>query len=164
MGGEVGLDSEIGEGSTFWFTGVYQIETKNKIYFTEHKTIDANSQRLRVLLVEDNIINQKVAVHTIKKNGHKIDIAHDGIEAIDKFNTNKYDLILMDIQMPNMNGYEATKAIRKIEQDKQIAPIKIIAMTANALKGEKEKCIEIGMNDYLSKPFKQEMLIKFLTN
>ena len=163
MGGEVGLESVENKGSVFWFTGEFDIveNFKSPLEITNKQEVNY-SQELSILLVEDNIINQKVASHTIKKNGHQLTIANDGVEAVDLFKSNKFDLILMDIQMPNMNGYEATKAIREIEQQEQLEPIKIIAMTANALKGEKEKCLSMGMDGYLSKPFKQEMLVEII--
>ena len=163
MDGEVGIYSELGKGSTFWFTGEYTIKERVEIEFPSKNKKITISQELRILLVEDNLINQKVAAHTIKKNGHQLDIANDGLEAVEKFQNNTYDLILMDIQMPNMNGYEATQMIRKIEQEKGSDAIKIIAMTANALKGEKEKCLSIGMSGYLAKPFKQDDLIAILS-
>ncbi len=160
MGGEVGLESTLGEGSTFWFTGVYNIVSQSSVVLEKQDIEDTESLReLHILLVEDNLINQKVAAHTIKKNGHILDIANDGLEAVEKYKKNKYDLILMDIQMPNLNGYEATHAIRGIEKENGSSAVKIVAMTANALKGEREKCLELGMNGYLSKPFKQEALI-----
>jgi CheY-like chemotaxis protein len=160
MNGEVGLTSIEGEGSTFWFTA--EIE---KIDGLNQKTISIKSEMaegLKILLVEDNLINQKVATHTLKKNKHIVDIANDGVEGVEKFTKNEYDIILMDIQMPNMNGYETTIEIRKIEKAEKRKPIKIVAMTANAMKGEKEKCIEIGMDDYISKPFQKEDLLRIL--
>ncbi len=102
-----------------------------------------------ILVAEDNAINQMVVKHTLLKLGAKADIAGDGVEAIEKFKNNRYDLILMDIQMPLMDGYEATAYIR----NQLHSNVPIIAMTAFALNGEDEKCIECGMNGYVSKPF-----------
>jgi CheY-like chemotaxis protein/HPt (histidine-containing phosphotransfer) domain-containing protein len=107
-----------------------------------------------VLVVEDNAINQMVVKHTLLKLGASADIAGDGIEAIEKFKKNVYDLILMDIQMPLMDGYETTIYIRNQLQSN----VPIIAMTAFGLNGEDEKCFECGMNDYVSKPFTIENL------
>ena len=107
-----------------------------------------------VLVAEDNAINQMVVKHTLLKLGATADIAGDGAEAIEKFKKNKYDLILMDIQMPLMDGYEATMYIRN--QLRSTVPI--IAMTAFGLNGEDEKCYECGMNNYVSKPFTIENL------
>lgn len=107
-----------------------------------------------VLVAEDNAINQMVVKHTLLKLGATADIAGDGAEAIEKFKKNKYDLILMDIQMPLMDGYEATAYIRNQLQSN----VPIIAMTAFALNGEDEKCYECGMNNYVSKPFSIENL------
>ncbi len=160
MNGEVGLSSIEGKGSTFWFTAELQ-----KIDSLDKKIIELKTELaegLYILLIEDNIINQKVAIHTLKKNKHIIDIANDGIEGIEKFKKNSYDIILMDIQMPNLNGYETTIEIRKIEKKQNKKRTKIVAMTANAMKGEKEKCIKIGMDDYISKPFKKEDLLRIL--
>ena len=161
MHGEVGIESEINKGSTFWFTAKFEI-SKTKINIATKKEVELSTKKLNILLVEDNKINQKVAAHTILKYGHTVDFANDGLEAVDLFSKNKYDIIFMDIQMPNMNGYEATIEIRRLEVVENYKQTKIIAMTANALKGEKEKCINIGMNDYLSKPFKQESLLQVL--
>lgn len=107
-----------------------------------------------VLVAEDNAINQMVVKHTLLKLGASSDIAGDGTEAIEKFKNNHYDLILMDIQMPLMDGYEATTYIRSQLK----SPVPIIAMTAFALNGEDEKCYECGMNGYVSKPFTIESL------
>ena len=108
----------------------------------------------KVLVVEDNNINQLVVKHTLKKLGVAIEIAVDGIEAIEKITSNNYDLVLMDIQLPEMNGYDVTRYIRN--QMKNSIPI--IAMTALAINGESEKCIECGMDGYISKPFTVESL------
>ena len=117
----------------------------------------------RILLVEDNAINQKIIILSLKNHVKNIDIANNGKDALDKFGTSKYHLILMDIQMPVMDGILATKKIREIEAStNQHTPI--IAITANALAGDKENCLAAGMNDYISKPFQPEVLINKMKN
>jgi CheY-like chemotaxis protein len=112
-----------------------------------------------VLLVEDNLINQKIVILSLKNLVGNIDIANNGKEALDKFGSTKYDLILMDIQMPIMDGITATKKIREIEAS-TLTHVPIIAITANALSGDKEICLAAGMNDYISKPFQIELLVQ----
>ncbi len=129
----------------------------DKIQIEETKTIslkDAN-----ILLVEDNLINQKIVILSLKPVVRNIDIASNGKEALDKFGTSKYDLILMDIQMPVMDGIIATKKIREIEASTNIQT-PIIAITANALSGDRETCLAVGMNDYISKPFQVDILVQ----
>ncbi|MHC1702757.1 MAG: response regulator [Tenuifilaceae bacterium] len=116
-----------------------------------------------VLLVEDNLINQKIVILSLKKLVKNIEIANNGKEALDKFGTSKYDIILMDIQMPIMNGIVTTKKIREIEESTN-SHTPIIAITANALLGDKEDCIAAGMDDYISKPFQIEVLIHKMRN
>lgn len=121
------------------------------------KSIDLKDAN--VLLVEDNLINQKIVVLSLKSVVSNIDIANNGKEALDKFGSIKYDIILMDIQMPIMDGITATKKIREIEAS-TLSHTPIIAITANALSGDKEICLAAGMNDYISKPFQIEVLIQ----
>jgi len=116
-----------------------------------------------VLLVEDNLINQKIVILSLKKLVKNIEIANNGKEALDKFGTSKYDIILMDIQMPIMNGIVTTKKIREIEESTN-SHTPIIAITANALLGDREDCIAAGMDDYISKPFQIEVLIHKMRN
>jgi CheY-like chemotaxis protein/signal transduction histidine kinase len=111
-----------------------------------------------ILLVEDNAINQKIIILSLKNMVKNIDIANNGKDALDKFGTSKYDLILMDIQMPVINGIVATKKIRELEATSN-TQTPIIAITANALSGDKETCLAAGMNDYISKPFQVEVLV-----
>jgi len=111
-----------------------------------------------ILLVEDNAINQKIIILSLKNVVKSIDIANNGKDALDKFGTSKYDLILMDIQMPVINGIVATKKIRELESTSN-TQTPIIAITANALSGDKETCLAAGMNDYISKPFQVEVLV-----
>jgi CheY-like chemotaxis protein len=113
---------------------------------------------LKILLVEDNMINQKITLLTLKPLVYSIDTASNGKEALDKFGTSSYDLILMDIQMPIMNGLLAAEKIRTLESVTN-SHVPIIAITANAMIGDKEKCISAGIDDYISKPFKPSALI-----
>jgi CheY-like chemotaxis protein len=121
------------------------------------KTVDLKDAN--VLLVEDNLINQKIVVLSLKHLVSNIDIANNGKEAMDKFGSIKYDVILMDIQMPIMDGITATKKIREIEANTN-SHVPIIAITANALSGDKEICLAAGMNDYISKPFQIDLLVQ----
>ena len=118
--------------------------------FTSKSTIDL--KEANVLLVEDNLINQKIVILSIQKLVKKIDIANNGQEAVDKFKADKYDVILMDIQMPIMDGIQATKIIRETELENRIIPTPIIAITANALAGDREHCLASGMDEYVPKP------------
>ena len=162
MNGEIGVVSEEGIGSTFWFTSVLEdghvINDKDDLDQLP-LTHDKSTKKLNVLLAEDNIINQKVAILNIKKLGHEVELAHNGVVAVDIFAKNNFDLILMDIQMPGMDGLEATKAIRKIERDrKEENPIPIIAITANMYTDDIKRFLESGMNAHLGKPFKPDDL------
>ncbi len=123
----------------------------------------ADLKDANILLVEDNSINQKIVLLSLKGKVKSIDLASNGKEALDKFGTTKYDVILMDIQMPVMNGIVATKKIRELESSTNMH-IPIIAITANALSGDKEACLAAGMNDYISKPFQVEILLQKMEN
>ena len=123
---------------------------------------DIDFKGKRILLVEDNKSNQQFMIIILKKLGFIFDIAQDGIDAINMFSTNSYDLILMDENMPNMDGIEATKKIIEIEEIKRLKHTPIVALTANALKGDKEKFIKAGMDEYLTKPLNKKKLIDIL--
>jgi len=135
---------------------------------TRHKVYEGR-ESFKILLTEDNLINQTLAIKLLETRGHQVTLASNGIEAVEAFKKGDFDLILMDIQMPEMNGFEATREIRKLETgDPQQPPIAdrqssihsvpIIAMTAHAMTGDREKCIDAGMDDYVSKPIKPEAL------
>lgn len=124
------------------------LQSKNKVEL----------KNANILLVEDNAINQKIIILSLKNHVRNIDIANNGKDALDKFGTTKYHLILMDIQMPVINGIAATKKIRELEATSN-TQTPIIAITANALSGDKETCLAAGMNDYISKPFQVDVLV-----
>ena len=113
---------------------------------------------LRILMAEDNVINQRVGQLILKRAGFEIDLAKDGREALEAHRRAPYDVILMDCQMPIMDGFEASRNIRMLNERQPV----IIAVTANALVGEREKCLEAGMDDYLSKPFQAEQLVSLI--
>ncbi|MCP3872270.1 MAG: response regulator [Desulfobacteraceae bacterium] len=128
---------------------------------TRHTLKENKKQNARILIAEDNVINQKVAIHLLKKFGYRPDAVENGKKAVEALKNIPYALILMDIQMPVMDGFEATKEIRAFNNSRKDIPI--VAMTANAMKGDKEKCLEAGMNDYITKPVKPDSLMKTLT-
>lgn len=149
-----------------------KIEEKKEHTETDHQTqatekvstkTNIDISNANVLLVEDNLINQKIVILSLKKIVKNIEVANNGKEALDKFGTSKYDIILMDIQMPIMNGYVTTKKIREIESSTN-SHTPIIAITANALLGDREECLAAGMDDYISKPFQIEVLIQKMRN
>jgi len=112
---------------------------------------------LRVLLAEDNFVNQKLAIRLLERRGHQVQLVETGREALELHETGRFDLVLMDIQMPEMDGIAATRAIREREA-KSGGHIPIVAMTAHAMKGDRERCLEAGMDDYLAKPVHPEVL------
>jgi CheY-like chemotaxis protein len=122
------------------------------------KPVPQSTGVLRILLAEDNAVNQHVAVRLLAKHGHRTTVAGNGYEAITAFQREPFDLILMDIQMPEMGGFEATAAIRKIETSTS-THIPIIALTAHAMKGDEERCLEAGMDGYVSKPIQIDKLL-----
>jgi PAS domain S-box-containing protein len=135
-------------------------EKINEEIITRHSVNENRGPKARLLLVEDNIVNQKVAQAMLLKSGYSVDVAADGDEALKALDIISYDLIFMDCQMPVMDGFEATRCIRKLSAEKRDIPI--IAMTAGAMQGDRAKCIEAGMNDYLSKPIDRESVEKIL--
>jgi two-component system, sensor histidine kinase and response regulator len=116
---------------------------------------------LHVLLAEDSLVNQKLALGLLKKEGHTITVANNGREAVDAVESQTFDVVLMDVQMPEMDGFEATRLIREREKLSG-RHVPIIAMTAHAMKGDRERCLEVGMDDYLSKPIRAQLLYEKL--
>ena len=111
---------------------------------------------LHLLLADDNVVNQKVARRLFEQMGYHVDVAADGYEALQAIRQQVYGIVFMDVQMPEMDGLEATRQIRQFEQSQQRTPCIIIAMTASAMMGDRERCLEAGMNDYLAKPVRLE--------
>jgi CheY-like chemotaxis protein len=137
-------------------------ETEKPVAYNRRSTDKLSENKLHILVAEDNIINQKVVLALLKKSGHLADTVSNGFEVLDALEKMSYDLILMDCQMPGMNGFETTRKIRK--QEGATRHIPIIALTADALAGEREKCLKMGMDDYLSKPVMPKDLEKAIRN
>ena len=136
-------------------------ENEKPQFITDTSINEARHQGLRLLLAEDNPINQKLAIVLLQKAGFLVDTVDNGLKAFEKIQEEMYSLILMDVQMPEMDGFEATQKIRIWESDRRLHT-PIIAMTAHALKGDRERCIEAGMDDYVSKPLDLKVLMEVL--
>jgi two-component system sensor histidine kinase/response regulator len=145
----------LGVSAEDWHSQSHPIVTQDELAALRAKTI-----KKRVLLAEDNLVNQRVARHTLERMGYDVDVVKDGREAVDAWETGFFDAILMDCQMPVLDGYGATREIRRLEQGKRHIPI--IALTAHAIKGADEECFAAGMDDYVTKPIDRERLRRSL--
>jgi CheY-like chemotaxis protein len=168
MGGRIWVESVPGEGSRFHFTAVLSMpstktgQIRRATSTTPPKgTRDNDLRRLRILLAEDNPVNQKVAVRILQKLGHRVEVASSGREALSALERGSFDIVLMDVQMPDMSGLEATAAIRYKEKASG-EHLPIIALTAGAMQGDREKCLAAGMDDHMAKPFSSEALKSIL--
>lgn len=170
MGGDIGVESWEGEGSLFYFSIPLDLsshqdtQVSNQMEETiRYPTLSEEKGLLsrRVMLVEDNLANQRLGMLLLHKLGYQVSLAIDGQQAVEAAKTENYDIILMDCQMPGMDGFEATAIIREMEK-RNGRHIPIIAMTANALQEDREKCIAVGMDDYMSKPINPRLLSKIL--
>jgi signal transduction histidine kinase/CheY-like chemotaxis protein len=172
LGGQIGVKSQPGAGSNFFFTiqsnidcsqsildldkKESQLSFKNRI---ENKISEIDYSSVKILVVEDTHVNQIYMKALFQKLSIKMQIAENGVEALHLYKSHKWDLIFMDIQMPLMDGYEATKCIRQYEADNTMEPTPIVALTANAMSDDSKNCFDVGMNDYLTKPVKIEMIL-----
>jgi PAS domain S-box-containing protein len=185
MRGEIGVESGLGAGSSFWFTVRLGISPPSVVqnppqtaslppldyvataglstaHLRPHREAASSSghkRRVHVLLAEDNVINQDVAVTILEKNGIQVDVVNSGKEAVETLSVSTFDLVLMDVQMPEMDGLQATRIIRDPESAVVDHRIPVIAITAHAMRGDLQDCIDAGMDDYISKPFDPADLI-----
>ena len=165
MGGTIGAESEPGCGSTFWFqlplprvaSGIMPPARGGVVHLAERR-VDANAAL--VLVVEDSPVNRLVAMHVLERCGFRAHVVNDGREALQALSTQSYDAVLMDCQMPDIDGYEATKELRRRENGSRHTPV--IAMTAHAMTGDRERCLAAGMDDYITKPVRSQTLAEVL--
>lgn len=167
MGGSIGVDSEEGKGACFWFNlrlikGDHKFVSIEDVIRLEAISLKDHKGK-RILVAEDNPMNQKVAIKQLEKLGYHVDAVGNGLEVISVLESVPYDIVLMDCQMPELDGYEATRRIRS-QAGTKFQNIPIVAMTANAIQGERERCLAAGMNDYVSKPFNIKDLAQVLEN
>ena len=160
LGGAIGLQSEPGAGSTFHFTARFGLDLSAPAEAPRHTELDVGLRPLHVLLVEDSVANQRVGAGMLEKLRHTVRIVPDGAAAVEACDAERFDVILMDLQMPGMDGYEATRAIRRREQHEGTARTPIVALTARASSGNEELCMATGFDGYLAKPYRSRELLR----
>jgi CheY-like chemotaxis protein len=165
MGGRITVESRPGEGSIFQFTVPFNICGATAPDIAARTTSQSArpatptaARPLKILLAEDNVVNQRVAVGLLEKRGHRLTIANNGHEACAALGRETFDLVLMDVQMPEMDGFEATGVIRAAERATG-RHVRILAMTAHAMAGDRERCLEAGMDGYIAKPLNLATLV-----
>lgn len=162
MGGTISLVSEIGKGSEFSFAVTFEV-AKEAVQKEDSDILPLDRQKsVRILVVEDNDLNQVLIKSLLEKLGHSVLIAKTAKEAITMIDETPFDLVFMDIYLPDMNGYEATRLIKARQSDALNASVPIIALTANVSDEDKQSCLDAGMDDYISKPIKLSQLVAIL--
>ncbi|MEZ4528266.1 MAG: ATP-binding protein [Desulfobacterales bacterium] len=185
MGGTVGFETEEGKGSIFWFTAVFECGEASDFGYAQSaetapgtssaprsgaadksgkSSAEMQTKPIRILVAEDNLFNQKVVLAILKKSGFSADIANNGREAAEALREKAYDLVFMDMQMPEMDGIEAVRLIRSPEYGVLNPKISIVAMTANVTKEDRQKCLDAGMNDYIAKPIDMDKLLSVIND
>jgi signal transduction histidine kinase/ligand-binding sensor domain-containing protein/CheY-like chemotaxis protein len=161
MNGRIWLESAVGAGSTFYFTAQFALRPALKPLTNCHEADPANGSCFDILVAEDNRVNQLILSRLLERKGHRVETAANGEEVLVKLAQREFDVILMDVQMPNLDGLATTRRIREMEQATG-SRLTIIALTANAMQGDREKCLNAGMNDYLAKPVNPQELYAML--
>jgi CheY-like chemotaxis protein len=170
LGGSLTVESHPGQGSCFCFTLPLDAPTASEVIpatrpaVLEPQPALAAGQTPSILLVEDNQVNQVVAQTLLERFGYRVTVAENGQVALDMWSAQPFDAVLMDMQMPVMDGLQATRQMRRIEVQSQRPRTPIIAMTANAMQGDRETCLRAGMDDYISKPIHREQLFSILAH
>jgi CheY-like chemotaxis protein len=156
MGGSLNIESSPGHGSIFSFTVAWPLAHASDLPASvDTDRIHRSDRQLAILLAEDNRLNRKVAAALLEKMGHHVDAVENGARAVEAVEHGRYDLVLMDCEMPEMDGYDATRAIRALPHHGNLP---IVAMTAYAMPEDRQRCLDAGMNDYVSKPISVQRL------
>jgi two-component system sensor histidine kinase/response regulator len=166
MGGEIAAKSELGAGSRFWFEVPLPAATSSIRQPAREQSVRRGQQKSEqrgalVLVVEDSPVNRVVAVGVLERCGYHVHVVNDGREALQALSSQRYDAVLMDCQMPDVDGYQATEELRRRERGSSYHT-PVIAMTAHAMVGDRERCLAAGMDDYLSKPVRSQILAEVL--